>query len=197
MSIFIRDSEPDVLILPGVTLNDLVSIDQLLGSSNEEEEKTPREKPKPSKLPEEFYDLETWPLSTNLKCCFCRLRYTTIPVSMPTGIIKDDMGKKGYKVQYNYCSFLCCIKAISNIKETFMREFRLAMLEKMFKCYYKVNVQIQSLKEGPDVDTLIDYGGDETPQGFRKKINKIMNKTLAGAQNIDPAMYILQPLDNE
>ncbi len=188
MSIFTRDKDPLVLVLKGVSLSELVSIDKLWGSDDSPD--TEKRKPKYCKLPEEFFGLDTWVLKSNLRCCRCRLKYNTIPISMPIRVVRNDTGQIGFKVKYNYCSFPCCMKAIASITDTSLREYRMEMLKIMFKYFFNIDLGTKTIDGSPDTDNLEEYGGDLTQADFRKKINKITSRLVVDT-SLETRHYIL------
>ncbi len=191
MSILARNEEPSVLVLKGVSLTELCSIDKLWGVGDPATDvELEKKKHKFCKLPRVFSGLDTWPMKSNLDCCKCRMKYNTIPVSMPTQIIRGEDGSLGFRVEYNYCSFPCCIRAILSITDTSMREFRLEMLKLMFKYFFDIDLRTKTIDSSPDPDDLEDCGGDMSKEDFRKKINRITMKLVAGCK-LDSQAYLL------
>lgn len=194
MSIFTREKEPSVLILKGVSLSELLSIDDLWSDSTNSKEV--KAKLKYCKLPEEFYGLDTWILKSNLQCCYCGLTYTTIPIGMPIRYIKREDGKSGFQVRYNFCSFPCCMKQIVNtIHDTSLREYRMTLLKLMFNAFFNTDIGSETIEMAPDKLELQEYGGNLTIDDFKKKINRTTSR-LVDMRKLDKTQYLLS-LDTE
>ena len=117
---------------------------------------------------------------------------------MPIRTIKHpETGKIGFRVQYNYCSFPCCIKAIHSITDTGMREHREEMLKLMFTYYFDIDLGRKTIEAAPDLHDLEDRGGDMGTIDFRKKINKIIAKLVGQSRKLDPRCYMLDLCDQD
>ena len=193
-SLFSRYTAPSVLILPDLSLKDLVSLDSLWGEYDAESlSGLDKKKTKYTKLSKKFFGLDKWVMECNLECCSCHFNYNTIPISMPTRIIKNEEGDIGFSVDYNYCSFPCCMSAISKITDTHMREYRLEMLKLMFRYFFGIELAKKTIECAPGPEDREDHGGSLSKHDFKKKINKLTlylideSKTLI----IDSKSYIL------
>lgn len=194
MSFLTKYSAPNVLFLPNVSFRDIVSLDKLWGDHDTAETNGKnRKKSRHTKLPKEFFGLDTWVLESNLSCCSCHFKYNTIPISMPIRLIKNQKGDVGFAVDYNYCSFPCCAHAIVSINDTYLREYRMEMLKMMFKYFFCIDLEKKSIDTSPGVEEREDHGGDLSPLDFRKKINRIITFLLNDIKqdDIDINKYIL------
>ena len=189
MSVFTRDSDIVVLVLPGVSLSELISIDKLWGDI-EGESQPEIDKQKPTKLPDYIFNLTEWPQRCNLKCKTCHMRYNTIPIPMPIKSITNSKGNCGFARKFSYCSFPCCMRDISRIVDTRTREYRFELLKLMFKYVFNMDMTSYSFECSPDPDELEDYGGEMTEDEYRKKINKMTNKMIQGSL-ADPKSFLL------
>jgi hypothetical protein len=182
-----RDDRP-VLVLEGVSLDKLFSTSTLWDQQPTSNKK--KKKEVDQKLPEEFFDILSWPQSTKHKCCGCHLKYNTVPVPMPTKTITRPDGSMGFKVEYHYCSFPCCIFAIMEITDTAMRQYRLAMLKLLFRLFF--GIDMQDCDPSPSYKSREDYGGELSKQEFRKRINKLTIKAVGATVKKDKRFILRQ-----
>lgn len=173
MSVFKKAETVKFLFLPGVHLEDIVSLDKLWKA--EVHEPAPTKKKQWTVLPKFFYGLNGWVKRCNLICCSCGYSYNTIPVCMPIRMVKDD-GKVGFEIAYNYCGFLCVAKAIGKIPDISTKAQRNAMLRIMFEYYYGIKPAV--IPCAPDIEEREDRGGQLSDVEFKRTINKNLTSIL-------------------
>ena len=183
MSVFVEADKVKYLFLPGVRPASIISLDKLWKEKVEPVKKTW------TVLPKFFYGLDRWVKRCNLRCCSCGLTYNTIPVGMPVRVVRDN-DEIGFEVLYNYCGFLCSMRAIIKIPDISVREQRSTMLRIMFEYYYGVKPQM--IPTAPGMEEREDYGGNYSEVEFKHIINKQMIELLGKARDkLDNSTFLL------
>lgn len=109
-------------------------------------------------IPKVFTSLDSWPKSTNIKCWFCTLTFSTRPVFVPGRDIKQVNG--------NFCWFNCAAAWINLQPENVQWEMR----EQLKELYYiftgkRVNVILPAHAK----TEMKEYGGMSTRAAYIKK----------------------------
>lgn len=109
-------------------------------------------------IPKEFITLDAWPKSTNIKCWYCTLGFSTRPVFVPGRNIKQVNG--------NFCGFNCAAAWINQQPENVQWEMR----EQLKELYYifigkRINVILPAFNK----TEMKEYGGMLTRVSYIKK----------------------------
>lgn len=126
-------------------------------------------------LPREYSITTHWPQTSNCKCWYCDLNFSTVPIFVPTNFYINKSGNEEFTTEGNFCTFNCAQKYINltylgrnNNHETYTRLLR--------KLYFKfTGHNIKKIIESPDKTLMKQYCGENgiTPTEYRIKINEL------------------------
>jgi hypothetical protein len=162
-----------ILFVEGVFLKDCVSIDdifekRLLDKLHVDDQKTIVY----GRIPTCFVNLDTWVKSVNVKCWYCDLTFTNMPIFIP-----NNVHKKGDNYNINthgcFCSFACAQKYI-NIHYSNICDYTnyTQMLKYLYFVFY--NKRINDIVPSPDKYEMVHYSnGTVTVSEYKTKIKKL------------------------
>lgn len=140
------------------------------------------EEPMHEQIPTIFTSVSDWLKSTNVKCWYCDLNFSDIPIFIPKSIEPYSRSYKSMNAKYImstegcFCSFHCAMAYI-NVMYTNIHEYirRKNLLLLLFKEIY--GFSIREIKSSPDKYKMIQYGIDTvTPCEYRKMIESLKNE---------------------
>lgn len=154
----------DVLIISGITLDDVVSsnvdmeynnnyLDAILTTNNY------------NRLPETFKSISDWPTITNLHCWNCTLSINT-PIPIPSSICNIDRDKHIFTLEGIACSFKCAYRYIKDMYNLDVkRVILLQMLQKEFGDKYPLVPALSRY-------TLKKFGGVLTDEEYKLSLSQ-------------------------
>lgn len=123
------------------------------------------------KIPSVFTSIETWPINTNLRCWYCTLGFSTMPVFIPKLI-----GSNGELIPHGvFCLFTC---ASSYIHERFPiaeRWQKMELLKVLFKHFFPDVPVPHEIPCSPKWQSLEIYGGDLPTADYIAQNTEIYN----------------------
>jgi hypothetical protein len=167
--------EPHILFLKGVSLNDIISIEdifnnEIMEADNNDIKSIDNEDTLWDKLPSVFTNLENWPKHTNIRCWYCTLKFKSTPWFIITSINQTSEGKI-MNTKGNFCSCGCLIGFIKknySKREHFDIYHNVLTLYKIITGKKKLNI-----KESPDIYNLKIYGGNMSIEKYKEELEKV------------------------
>jgi hypothetical protein len=173
-------NEQYILFLKGVSLEDVISIEDIFNQEIIEIDSSNDSKCKDiivwDKVPSIFTNLENWIGSTNIRCWFCTLKFKSTPWFIITNINKYSDGKI-MDVKGNFCSCGCLM---GFVKKNYSNREHFDIYHNvysLFKIMY--NRSIDYITPSPEMYCLKMYGGNlniEEYQSELKKVNDLNTK---------------------
>ncbi len=168
------DEAPINLFIEGVRISDCITQSFIEERFNEQIDESPQiiiennfapfERTY-DKMPETFYDFDSWPDSTNLHCWHCGLQFTGMPVFIPLSLepntkYKDKFFAKPFGV---FSSFAC---AASFILPRYNLTERVELLNRLNFLHKKMYGRPMQYVDLPDPHDMEMYGGNMSVQEF-------------------------------
>jgi hypothetical protein len=168
---------PQILFIKGVFLKDCTPIDDIFERQLLDKLDVDTGVVKCDKIPPYFNKLSLWIKSINIKCWYCDLTFSSVPVFIPK--IVERLGNDTYNIStYGcFCSFPCAQEHI-NIHNTKICDH--TKFSDMLKFLYWVfnNKRIREIPPAPSKYAMENYGGDESTYTYKEKIKKLCIEQL-------------------
>lgn len=170
--------EPYILFLKGVSLDDIISIEDLFNKEIIEadnniiisNDKKKEEELLWDKIPQTFTSLENWPKNTNIRCWFCTLKFKSVPWFIIKNISNTHTGKV-MNVNGNFCSCGCLM---GFVKKNYSNREHFDIYHNIYTLYTIINGKKKmTIKPSPDIYNLKLYGGDMTIEEYREELEKV------------------------
>lgn len=165
------ESEDTYFVIPGMSYEeeksfiDLVD-DRIKEQVNEEKEYLPKKNF--DVLPLFFENIKTWPVSSNLKCWGCGLKYNCTPKFIPYKIEDDKITVLG-----NTCSFCCAARWINSQKISKNEQFRLTTNLIFLAKKFGAKKRISFIPPAPSPYEMTSFGGSISKIKFRISITDL------------------------
>jgi hypothetical protein len=120
------------------------------------------------KIPNRFTSIENWPTKTNLRCWYCTLKHSNVPIFIPTIISEMD---GSIEVLGTYCSFSCMVADIPtyyNIHKQWEITEKAKILYRKF--YGRI---VSSIPPSLPKSNLELYGGKMTVEEYTRHLAKL------------------------
>lgn len=173
-------NEQYILFLKGVSIDDIISIEDIFNQEIIETDSSEDFKGKEiivwDKIPSTFTTLENWNTTTNIRCWFCTLKFKSTPWFIITNINKYSDGKI-MNIKGNFCSCGCLM---GFVKKNYSNREHFDIYHNVYSLYkimYKRS--ITNIIPSPEMYCLKMYGGDlniEEYQSELKRINELNTK---------------------
>ena len=168
--------EPYILFLKGVSLNDIISIEDIFSKeiieadTETDTEFSKKEEVLWDKIPLTFTTIDNWNKQTNIRCWFCTLRFKSVPWFIIKSINQTSEGKV-YNIEGNFCSCGCLM---GFVKKTYSRREHFDIYHNIYSLYtLMTNKKKLNIIESPDIFNLKFYGGSMTIEKYREELEKI------------------------
>jgi hypothetical protein len=168
--------EPYILFLKGVSLNDIISIEDIFSKeiieadTETDTEFSKKEEMLWDKIPSVFTTLDNWNKQTNIRCWFCTLRFKSVPWFIIKSINQTASGKI-YNIDGNFCSCGCLM---GFVKKTYSRREHFDIYHNIYSLYtIMTNKKKLNIIESPDIFNLKFYGGGMSIEKYREELEKI------------------------
>jgi hypothetical protein len=166
-------TEPYILFLKGVTISDIVSIEDIFNERiiNTDTFQT-KEELQWDILPTKFISLAEWTKTTNIRCWHCTLKFK----SMPWFIITSESTHGYYNIKGNFCSCGCLMGYITNNyskRKHFDIYHNVTKLYEIFTGRKKFTIECS-----PSIYCLEMYGGKLTMDNYKKELAKINSANM-------------------
>lgn len=138
------------------------------------------------KILPEIYDVDKWPIKTDIHCWWCCYEFEGVPIPYPVKIMKDkESGEDILQVKGCFCSFNC-MKAWNGNGWALVSY----LYKKMNKSDLNV-VKIHSIiKKAPDRYLLDIFGGPLSIEKFRENFHNSINYELLPFPMIGQQQYM-------
>lgn len=130
----------------------------------------------PTKIPQFFIDSASWITSSNTKCWYCDLNFSSnIPIPIPNAVITFSKGtEKKYKFSVEgLCHSGECVKSYLLCKYTDLATYtdKISMLKEILKILFgKVDV----IPEAPSKFMMVHYGGSTSVVDYCKMFKYVI-----------------------
>lgn len=170
--------EPYILFLKGVSLDDIISIEDLFNKEIIEadrniiisNDKKKEEELLWDKIPQTFTSLENWPKNTNIRCWFCTLKFKSVPWFIIKSISNTQDGKV-MNVKGNFCSCGCLM---GFVKKNYSNREHFDIYHNVYTLYtILTGKKKMTIKPSPDIYNLKLYGGDMTIEEYREELERV------------------------
>ena len=166
----------DVLFLQGVFLE---TLDDSGGATSVAVPQEIKSEITYDKLPMIFKGLDTWPVSTNLRCWNCYRSFDSRPVFIP-----GDLQRNGHmSVGGCYCTFACATRYINlhyDGGELWDVHHSLLQLYKIFTGVLVIDIAV-----APDIYEMVQFGGHITQEDYYRELEGLQEAyTQALAHNM-------------
>jgi len=172
--------EPYILFLKGVSLDDIVTIEDMFNQEILDASDTTMpdnaEESVWDRVSTEFVSLDKWSKSTNIRCWFCTLKFKSMPWFIINNISLTADGKV-YNIKGNFCSCGCLmgfVKRNYSNRENFDIYHNVYSLYKIFTGRQKI-----SILPSPDIYNLLIYGGTMSMEAYKEELEKINEKNMS------------------
>lgn len=190
---------PSILRLPGITLNDYVSVEDVAdahlldgcdGMPVAPDSPAPESVLPFDKIPRVFTGIDDWPHHTNLRCWSCNFTFDDRPKFVPTHVREGDNGGIEFGVLGSMCTFNCVELWIEthyggrvNNEERWRAQDNLCLVYFLF-----TGRHIAWIKPAPQKTSLCQYGGDWDEDTFWKELRKL--DPVAGLRDHTPGSIV-------
>ena len=160
---FMKDNYK-ILFIEGIDINKINSDLHNTFSSDDNYSDLSCKKNDYDQIKKVYYDYESWEIN-NILCWYCTLNFSNKPIFIPYSINKTNIDIYG-----NFCSFSCCYKYINiNYKDDEKKRCNyINNLKYLYKNMY--NKDIDMINESPNKELLDRFGGDLSPEEYKKLI---------------------------
>lgn len=173
--------EPYILYLKGVSLNDIISIEdifnqEIIEADNVDEE--PEDLKKGGfdcdgmwdKIPSTFTSLDNWPKQTNIRCWYCTLKFKSVPWFIIKSITQNAGGKV-MNVTGNFCSCGCLM---GFVKKNYSKREHFDIYHNVYSLYTIMTGKKKlTILESPDIYNLKFYGGSMSIEKYKEELEKV------------------------
>lgn len=137
-------------------------------------------------IPPQFTSIDSYPITTNLKCWHCDFTFMSRPVFIPTYITKTGMGTLG-----NFCSFSCASSYITNQTDV-DKEYAINLLNlyKIFNCK-----DVNYIPPAPKKYIMQKYGGYLSDEKYLAQISNL-EKNLKYGNDIKESHHNQKEITN-
>jgi len=168
--------EPYILFLKGVSLNDIISIEDIFSKeiieadTDADNEFSKKEEVLWDKIPSVFTSLDNWNKQTNIRCWFCTLRFKSIPWFIIKSISQTTEGKI-FNIEGNFCSCGCLM---GFVKKSYSKREHFDIFHNIYTLYTIMTGKKKlNIVESPDIFNLKFYGGNMSIEKYREELEKI------------------------
>jgi len=173
-------THPNILFLPGTRRSDYMSPEKQVEKRALEtfEVDDVPVRVEYDKIPRYFSDLATWQKTTNLRCWWCTLQFSSLPLFMPERFYEAD-GHQRIDVVGVFCSFPCLVGHVYQLHKAdkTRRQQAVSHVKRLFKII--TGKTMYYMDPAPDKAKLNIYGGpmniDEYVSELRKMENMFSN----------------------
>ena len=165
-----------LLFIKGAFIKDCIQIDDIFEQQLIEQLGNENTTVVYDKIPSIFTGIKSWLTQTNVKCWYCDLNFSGVPVFIPK-LIEPSNTPSGYIIgTYGcFCSFSCALHfIIINIKTICDKLQSTEMLLFLYKIFHGYN--IKEIFPSPSKYDMVQYGGDIEPIAYKKLINELKKK---------------------
>ena len=173
--------EPNILVLKGINIDELVEIEDIYQKELLNNIKINNSEINIiyDKIPKQFISLAKWKKITNIRCWHCTLKFKNIPWFIIDNINYTSDGSI-YDISGNFCS-VGCLQAYINTYYNKREHFDIYnSVKKLYKLFY--NKTINEIIPSPDKTILKIYGGDYEILDYQREIQIINTQNITNGK---------------
>ncbi len=173
--------EPYILFLKGVSLSDIISIEDIFNQEIIEADSSIEEKEDLKKggldnealwdkIPSVFTSLDNWHKQTNIRCWYCTLKFKSVPWFIIKSIQQSSEGKV-MSIKGNFCSCGCLM---GFVKKNYSKREHFDIYHNVYSLYTIMTGRKKlTILVSPDIYNLKFYGGPMTIDKYKEELEKI------------------------